>query len=225
MKLVTGSDYPPYVDDDLPGGGLITRAVLSAFAAAGWPVELTVEPWRRGYEGTLAGRFDATFPYIRTTQREGELLFSDPIVMVRQHLVVAIGQRDAAAAPGWMKGRLVCAGVGYGLPPWLEAMIHNGEVQRITPGQQRSCLAMIAAGRADFMVEDARIAAARLAEPGAARNVAVVPSPDTREASLHLVIARTHPHAQQILALFNQGLAKAKADGTAPAMVPLGPPS
>lgn len=225
LKLVTGSDYAPYVDDGLPGGGPVTQLVQQAFAAVGVDADISVEPWRRGYEGLLAHRFDATFPYIRTEQRQRETLFSDPIIAVRQHLVVAIGNEKPAMATGWMKGRRVCAAVGYGLPPWLDLLIHQGDVLRVTPTQQRSCLSMIVAGRADFMVEDDRIATARRATAGEREKLATVPGPAASLSTLHLIVARDHPHARQILDSFNRGLARLRADGLLPELLREKPPS
>lgn len=225
LKLVTGSDYPPYVGDNLPGGGPITQLVQQAFALSGQSVSLSTEPWRRGYEGVLANRFDATYPYVRTEQRSREMLFSDPIVTVRQHLVVAAGKEQAAMSTGWLKGKRVCAAIGYGLPPWLDLLIQRGDVQRLTPTQQRSCQSMVAAGRADFMVEDDRIAIARQREAGDRARVAIVPGPSASEATLHLIVSRTHPRAQAILDQFNQGLARLRAEGGLPEIITARPPS
>lgn len=225
LKLVTGTDYAPYVDQGLPDGGPVTQLVQQAFARSGQNVELTVEPWRRGYEGLLAQRFDATFPYIRTEQRMREMLFSDPITTVRQHLIVALGNERAAMVSGWLKGKRVCAAVGYGLPPWMDMLIRQGDVLRITPTQQRSCLSMIVGGRADFMVEDERIAVARRAEVAEREKLATVPGPAASEATLHLIVARNHPNAQNILDSFNRGLAQMRAEGAIPDLLMAKPPS
>ncbi|MBP7339909.1 ABC transporter substrate-binding protein [Niveispirillum sp.] len=225
LKLVTGSDYAPYVDDTLPGGGPVTRLVREIFTTAGITADISVEPWRRGYEGLLAHRFDATFPYIRTEQRAREVLFSDPITIVRQHLVVAIGNERAAMATGWMKGRRVCAAVGYGLPAWLNLLIQQGDVQRVTPTQQRSCLSMIIADRADFMVEDDRIADARRATVSEREKLVTVPGPAASESSLHLIVARDNPRGREILDIFNRGLAKMRANGSLPETITGRPPS
>lgn len=225
LKLVTGSDYAPYVDDSLPDGGPVTTLVKKIFTDAGLTVQVSIEPWRRGYEGLLSHRFDVTYPYIRTEQRAREVLFSDPITIVRQHLVVATGNERQAMATGWMKGRRVCAAVGYGLPPWLSLLIQQGDVQRVTPTQQRSCLSMITAGRADFMVEDDRIADARRATASEREKLATVPGPAASEAGLHLIVARDNPRAAQILETFNQGLAKLRAEGAIPDVISGKPPS
>lgn len=225
LKLVTGSDYAPYVDDRLPDGGPVALLVRRAFAKSGLTVDISVEPWRRGYEAMLARRFDATFPYIRTEQRARDTLFSDPITTVRQHLVVAAGNERAAMATGWMKGRSVCAAVGYGMPPWLDLLVQKGDVQRVTPTQQRSCLSMIAAGRADFMVEDDRIALARRAEAGEREKLTTVPGPAASQSTLHLIVPRSHPEAQRILDAFNQGLAQLHAEGGVPDLLTGKPPS
>lgn len=225
LKLVTGSDYAPYVDEQLPGGGPLLQLIKQAFAKSGIDVEVSVEPWRRGYEGLLAHRFDATFPYVRTEQRMREMLFSDAITAVRQRLIVASGNEQAAMASGWMKNKRVCAAVGFALPPWMDLLIRQGDVSRITPNQQRSCLAMIASARADFMVEDERIALTRKADGFGQGKLATVPGPVVSETSLHLIVAKDNPDAQQILDRFNQGLAQLRAEGAIPDILVPKPPS
>lgn len=217
VRLVTGTDYPPYVDSTLPNGGLLTVLVQQAFAAAGMQTSLEVEPWRRGYESMLAGRFDATFPYVRTAERDTELLYSDPVQEVRQRMLVTLGQEMAAQEPYWVMGKRVCGAVGYGLPPWLDVLIDQGQVIRVTPTQQRSCIAMIAASRADFMIEDEVISNARLRDMLGADRVATVPGAPADTAFLYLVVAKSNPRAALILTAFNQGLARAKANGRPPA--------
>lgn len=212
VKLVTGTDYPPYVDSALPDGGPLTLLVRQAFAAAGVETSLEVEPWRRGYESMLAGRFDATFPYVRTVERDTELLYSDPVLEVRQRMLVTLGQEVAAQEPYWIMGKRVCGAVGYGLPPWLDVMIDQGQVMRVTPTQQRSCISMIAASRADFMIEDEVISNARLRDTPDADRVAIVPGAPADTAFLYLVVAKSNPRAAQILTAFNQGLARVRAN-------------
>ncbi len=225
LRLVTGTDYAPYVDSNLPDGGPLTQVVQDAFAKSGQAVDLKVEPWRRGYEGLLALRFDATFPYIRTEQRMREVLFSDPITIVRQHLVVARGNERAAMVAGWIKGKRVCAAIGYGVPGWLDVLLRQGDVARVTPSNQNSCPSMILAGRADFIVEDDRLTAARGVESPGHDQLVIVPGPAASEGALHLIVARNHPQAQEILDRFNRGLARLRAEGAMPDLLTVKPPS
>lgn len=69
FALVTGEDYPPFADPRLPGGGLATILVRQVVAALGATARVDFLPWRRGYEDTLRGRYDGTFPYVRTPER------------------------------------------------------------------------------------------------------------------------------------------------------------
>jgi polar amino acid transport system substrate-binding protein len=64
LRLVTGTDYPPFAGPELVGGGMATDLVTAAFQAAGSPIEpIEFLPWKRGYQAVLDGEFDATFPY------------------------------------------------------------------------------------------------------------------------------------------------------------------
>lgn len=45
-------------------------------------------PWARGYKLTFKGDFIATFPYNRTSSRESEVAFSEPLFGIASHLSV-----------------------------------------------------------------------------------------------------------------------------------------
>ncbi|PWC33119.1 transporter substrate-binding domain-containing protein [Azospirillum sp. TSO35-2] len=217
LDLVTGTDYAPFTSEDLPGGGMVTEMVRRAFAATGRQYEVRFLPWKRGYDGVVTGRFLATFPYVRTPDREREVLFSDPVIEVRQF--VYLSNRSAMAFRGWgdgglddFRGRAVCAPVGYALPPILDQMVRRGDLQRQTPSDLGACVRMVATGRADALVIDEYSGGEAVARSGLADDIRVAERPFD-VVTLHLVVGRDTPGAAETIAAFNGGLAALKADG------------
>ncbi|CAO3444111.1 hypothetical protein [Azospirillum largimobile] len=225
LDLVTGGDYAPYTGEELPGGGLVTDLARRAFAVSGRHYDVRFMPWKRGYDGVVAGRFLATFPYVRTPEREQEVLFSDPVIEVRQFVYLSnrtamtfdgrLGDGRSVRDPRGLEGfhgRTVCQPVGYALPPELEALVGQGQLTRQTPSDLGACVRMVATGRADALVIDEYSAAAAIARSGLADDIRVSEHPYAVVA-FHLVIGRATPGAETTLAAFNDGLKALKAQG------------
>jgi len=229
LDLVTGSDYAPYTGDELPGGGLVTELVRRAFAVGGRRYDVRFMPWKRGYDGVVAGRFLATFPYVRTPEREREVLFSDPVMEVRQFVYLSnrsgmdfhgrggepTGGRPGAGDSGSLEdfqGRTICLPVGYALPAGLEAMVDQGRLTRQTPSDLGACVRMVATGRADVLVIDEFSGAAAIQRSGLADDIRVADRPFA-VVTLHVVVGRATPGADATVAAFNDGLKTLKHQG------------
>jgi len=211
VTLETGSKYQPFTDPDLPNGGMATEIVLQAFKAAGMetaPVEFV--PWKRGYEETLAGRVDATFPYIKTDARLGEMTFSDSILEIRSVAAFPKTSTTEYKDPSSLKGLRLCLPQGYATP--LQPRIDAGDIQvSIQPAKSSLCLNALSAGRADVFVENEYTLSEAAREVGdTSFRVAPVP---VSTISNHLIVSKTHPEAKRIVEGFNAGLAKLKASG------------
>ncbi|WP_247893878.1 substrate-binding periplasmic protein [Azospirillum endophyticum] len=218
LDLVTGSDYAPYTGEDLPGGGLVTDLVRRAFAVSGRRYDLRFMPWKRGYDGVVAGRFLATFPYVRTPEREREVLFSDPVIEVRQFVYLsnrsAMGfhGRDDTGGLEDFHGRTICQPVGYALPSELQTLVEQRLLTRQTPPDLGACVRMVATGRADVLVIDEYSGAAAVAGSGMAGDIRVSEKPFAA-VTLHLVVGRAVPGAEATVATFNDGLKALKQQG------------
>ena len=225
LDLVTGNDYAPYTGEDLPGGGLVTELVRQAFAVGGRRYDVRFMPWKRGYDGVVLGRFLATFPYVRTPEREREVLFSDPVIEVRQFVYLSkrstmeFHDGGAGGKPGGdsggvtdFRGRTVCQPAGYALPAELEELVQLGRLNRHTPSDLGACMRMVATGRADALVIDEYSAAAAIARAGLAEEIRVSERPFA-VVTLHLVVGRATPGAEAMVAAFNDGLKTLKQQG------------
>lgn len=210
LDLVTGTDFAPFTGEDLPNGGFITELVQRAFQAVGRTHDVRFIPWKRGYDGVIAGRFLATFPYVRTIDRERAALFSDPMIELRQFVYLSTQSGMEFNEPADFRGRVVCAPTGYALPDALEALYRRGELARETPSSLEACVRMVAAGRADAFVLDEYTGSTAVIHAGVIDNIRIAEKPYAI-VSLHLIVGRGNPDAAAILGDFNAGLRMLKS--------------
>ncbi|MCG5242583.1 substrate-binding periplasmic protein [Azospirillum doebereinerae] len=212
LDLVTGTDFAPFTGDDLPNGGLITELVQRAFAAVGQTHELRFIPWRRGYDGVVSGRFLATFPYVRTPERERDALFSEPVITMRQLVYLSAKPRMAFNGPADFRGRVVCAPGGYALPAELDVLFRQGALTRETPSSLSACVRMVALGRADAFVINEHAGNAAVAQAEAQDSVRAAEKPYA-VVTEHLIVGRGTPGATGVIDAFNAGLKILKESG------------
>lgn len=213
LMLVTGEDYPPFVDARQPGGGLAVQLMQRVVAQMGETLTLEIAPWRRGYEETLRGRFDATFPYVRTVERERDFLYSDPLFTVRPVVFMAADRRFTYSGPADLRGKRACSPLGYALPEVLQGMIAAGEVERISAPSAAACPGLLAANRVDFIVQDLRIGSALIAKVGLTQAIVTVSDPPLSVSEIHFIVPRRRPDAEQLMMRFNAALAQVRARG------------
>lgn len=213
LALVTGEDYPPYVDAQAPGGGLAVRLVQQVMQRMNVTARIDIAPWRRGYEETLRSRYDATFPYVHTAERERDFLYSAPLLQVRQSVFMSTDRRFAYRGPADLKGRRVCTPLGYAPAAALQPMIDSGEVERVTAASAASCPGLLVADRADFFIQDHRIGAALVARAGLSSRIAAVGEPPFGTSEIHLIVPRNRPDAAGLIARFNAALKQVMTSG------------
>ncbi|MCP3949009.1 transporter substrate-binding domain-containing protein [Herbaspirillum sp.] len=76
---ITNGEWLPYHSKKLPHYGAGSRIVTEAFALEGIKVEWGFYPWKRGYLNVVRDKWDASIGWIKTPEREKEVLFSEPV--------------------------------------------------------------------------------------------------------------------------------------------------
>jgi polar amino acid transport system substrate-binding protein len=215
LQVVTGDYYAPFTGIDLPGGGLATLLVKAALGEAEVASALSWEPWKRGYKSTLDGRYDATYPYVRTADRETEYLYSEPLITLTEHVFSRRADGFEIADLNRVAGRTLCMPLGWQPPPIIQDLLSSGQTSLIEPRGVGECVSLVLKGRADLFVAGQMItdyALAIHADPEAKRALyRSLESLSTR--TLHLIVPRKHPQAQAIISAFNQGLARLNDSG------------
>ncbi|WP_144290555.1 hypothetical protein [Chitinilyticum litopenaei] len=73
---LTLQDYPPFMGQNLPHKGLMSRVVVAAFARAGIAVTLVPTPNNRAIEAPRRGLYDGSFGWARSPEREKDLHYT-----------------------------------------------------------------------------------------------------------------------------------------------------
>lgn len=94
-------EYPPFKVESEPGGGPLTEIVVEAFKASGLRTAIEWVPNNRAIAGVMSGRYDGSYGWARSAEREEALLFSSrPIHTYRMVFVQRAGEsREWSALP------------------------------------------------------------------------------------------------------------------------------
>ncbi len=211
IRLVTGDGYAPFTGKELPGGGILTQVVQAALAQGRVNSELAWRPWSRGLLMTRQGEYDATFPYVRSLVMEQDYLFSDPLLVVRQHLFSRAGEVYEVDDLAALAGKRLCYPLGWQLPAAIQGMVEQGRLTRHAPQGLNECARLLLLQRDDFFIANGPIGEAALTLTGQPASAFRRSRSAFSETSLHLIVSRRHPHAEQLLSTFNSGLAQLQA--------------
>lgn len=213
LDLVTGNDYAPFTGRALPGGGMLAQVVQAALAERDIASTLDWRPWNRGYLMTLQGEYDATFPYVRTAEREREYLYSEPLFVAEQYLFSRAGEVFEPDDLAVLAGTRICYPLGWQPPAAIQRLVEEGHLTRHSPTGLDECAKLLLLNRDDFFVSDLRLGQAALRATGAPlsrfrRSLKIFSS-----SALHLIVPRRHPRAEELILSFNAGLASLRANG------------
>lgn len=214
LRIAIGDNYAPYATSKAPDGGTAVAVARAAFAAVGQPVTFVLLPWDIGYEETRTGIADATLPYVHSQEREQVFLYSDPLYQPQGRIVSSLRRPLDVVSVGGLAGHRLCRPTGYASPDSLTLLIDSGDVPVVSPETLTGCLVLIRSGRADFLVVDPQVLMAELDRAGLPRSLYHISRFAITRDPVGLIVARSHPHAAEIIARFNDGLARIRADGT-----------
>lgn len=209
VKLATG-EYVPFVSEKLPDGGVTAAIVTAAFKAQGIDVNNIYMPWKRGFVETSRGRYIGTFPYLRTTEREVDFLYSKPIYADQFRLFV---RRDSDVDRNWSK-RTICVPLGYDTTQ-IDAFTKEHQIRIETPAEIASCFKMLQTARVDAVWVSELVGAATITSTlGEGANVRMLDLILVGAVDYFLIVSRQLPNAQDWITRFDAGLKTIRADGT-----------
>lgn len=211
LILVTG-DYAPYSGATLPDGGQSTRLVTRVMHAAGYQdLKVLYLPWGRGYQQALNGLATATYPYARTSERERDFYYSDPIHL--DHLSWFTYRGSQAVLDGNWQGLKVCMPLGWSSSNFDSVVKRFGLIVQ-SPKTLEQCLQLLARQRVDLItMNDAVMADASQQEFG--DPCYLQPLPYFRETeALYLIVSRQIADGSEVIKQFNRALARVHANGS-----------
>lgn len=205
-QLTTGNDYRPFIDEELPQGGMVTEIVRVAYENAGHEVSIDFIPWKRGARLVHDGKYTATFGYVKTDDRLKKWLFSDPVVTFGDRPVVAADSDISVKNLEDFKGLTSCLPVGWSTLDKIQKMIDAGEMKQSNPRNLESCFKLLKRGRVDVVVMDKPTAAATASQVlGSTDSVAFEPFV-LNQTSIHTIFSKKSDTAQADRDTFNEAL-------------------
>lgn len=213
LSLVSGEDYAPFTGSDLPGGGMLTQIVQAAFAQQGVSTLLVWQPWKRGYLEASQGKYAATFPYVRTPEREQEFLYSAPIYTFNQRLYSRAGEVYEPDNLSALVDKRLCYPLGWQPPPVIQQMIERQQLKLHAPKTLAACAQIVLLQRDDFFLANSMLGDIVLRRMGEQRTGLRTSTTSFPANTLHFLVSRSYPQAAELLQRFNQGLATLQASG------------
>lgn len=209
VALAVG-EYAPFVAEKLPAYGMTAAIVSAVFKTQGIDVRYSFLPWKRGYEETKVGKYVGTFPYLKTSLREAEFLYSKPIYTDHFRLFVRHGSESQV---DWF-GKSICIPLGYDSTQ-IQHFTDANKMRLEHPPDISNCLKMLELSRIDA-VWVSELVAANTARVMFGKNAQVYPLEIslTDENKYYFIVSNTLPGAKEWIKRFDAGLKQIQSDGT-----------
>ncbi|SFP64572.1 polar amino acid transport system substrate-binding protein [Ectopseudomonas composti] len=213
LHLATGDDYAPFTGKALPGQGMLTQVVRASLAEQGTAITLDWLPWNRGYLKAKRGDYDATFPYVRSAEREAEFLYSAPIYVAEQFVFSRADDHVELDDLPTMIGRRLCYPLGWQPPAAIQQLLDQGVLRRHSPLGLQECARLLLLKRDDLFIADRNLGDSALRTAGADPEQFHRSRTPFQSNTLHVIVSRQHPRAAELIERFNRGLEALKARG------------
>lgn len=207
---IAGSEWPPYISQQLYGQGVAMVVTEEAFRRAGYTTSSAVDGWPMALDKTINGTYDVITGVWQTNERAEKLLFSEPLLT---NYIVLIKRDDSdivfnerADLDGLRIG--IVADYAYSNEPYDTSGIDISE-----SGSARENIIKLRAGDLDLVLADSRVAAYEIDQLIAAKELSIIRKPLATR-SLRLAVARANPEHEKIIRAFNQALTAMQADGS-----------
>jgi len=229
IKILTGAEYAPYVDDGLENGGfsfeLVERALQHGSSNVNYRIDV-INDWSAHLKPLLAdGAYDLGFPWFKPdcSQREklGEnsrwrcdkLRFSIPL----HELVITFygreGGVDNITEPGDAHGLVLCRPSGY-FTHDLEVMgLMPPAIVRVVGDSPTDCFERLIEREVDLVSVNADTSDRVITKLGIRNKVSEVIDLATIQ-TLHVVGLKTNPQTRVNLLRINKGLKALRENGT-----------
>jgi polar amino acid transport system substrate-binding protein len=228
LKILTGSDYKPYVDKSLPNGGfsaeLIRRSLQAGGAGTDYRIDF-INDWGAHLQPLLSeGCYGLGFPWYKPdcSQRErlgpnsrwrcDNLLFSQPLHEVVITFYGRPGLARAVKTVEDLHGKRICRPQGY-FTHDLEAMgLVPHAIERVEPDSPTECFRKLVAGEVDVVTVNADTSDRALTELGIRDKVRELIQFATIQ-TLHAVGMKDDPGTRVHLLRIDKGLTELKRSG------------
>ena len=229
LRIVTGNNFAPYVDETLPGGGMFTQLVEMAVFRAdpSIPYSLTfINDWQAHIDALLPSlAYDLSYPWIRpdcdapATLNASDLSRCENFVFSAPFLEIVDGfftRRDndllAATRYSDLIGKRICRPEGFTTGVLEANGLVAGQIELSRPERAADCFEALANGTVDVVSIDAEVGDSVIARLGLVKEVEQNPHLATLT-SLHVIAHKSNLRAVDMLARLDEGIVEMYESG------------
>ncbi len=217
LSIVTGNDYAPFTDQDLPDGGMFTDLVRTAMNRAGYDPEIEFLPWDYAMRATQKGTFKASFPWYDTNDRRAALWYSRPVYEVLIVVYHKTGAPLVFEEIDDLDGLNLCRPAGY-FDDDIREKVEGGQIIRTAPETPANCFEMLVEGDVDVVSFSAMVGNAEIVKLGLDEEIEVADTPLAIR-PLHIVYPKFDPRSRGTMGKVDRELRLMDEDGTTAAII------
>lgn len=211
LRLVANF-WPPYTDQRLLNGGLVSDLVQSALHRAGYTTVRSEVPWARALLGLRTGRYDVVISAWYSEERSEYAYFSQPYLTNQVRLVQRRGRGIRFEQLADLYKYRIAVARDFAYSPEFD---NDSRLYKLVVADFAAGARMVQAQRLDLAVEDELVARylfkGELA--GISGDLEFLPRP-LSESGLHILISHQHPEHRQIAEAFDQAIMAMRLDGS-----------
>ena len=229
LRIATATGYAPFTDENLPGGGMITRMVERSMQLGNADQDydlIFINDWGSHLETLLPpGAVDMVFPWFRpncdlvenlspaSAYRCTDFNHSAPFYEILVDFYTLADSTYATAdSHADLFGARICRPEAWFTFDLEAERLVEPNITYVTPVSQQECVQLLINGEVDVMTYDALPAEEDIREAGAEAQVVTL-EPLRGTVSSHIFVAKTNAFANEALPIINAGLEELRLSG------------
>lgn len=212
---ISSGGWPPFITEDQKHNGFIAHLISDIFADSGIAVTFVYRPWARVYQETALAQYDATAVWMDAPDRHADFWYSAPVL---DETFVFFHRRDDDF--DWAEfidliGLNVGGILGYSYGQGFDAALADDVFMMERVHDDRFNFLKLLSGRIDVYPQEVSVgyyALRRDLSPEEAAKVTHHEQPVLVNQSF-LLLPKQAPESAELLAIFNEGLARYRENG------------
>jgi polar amino acid transport system substrate-binding protein len=213
--VLSNQEYPPYLGEELPDYGLLSKVVTEAFRLENVNVTYAWYPNNRTLQSARTGAVDGSLGWAITPDRQKDLLYTDPVMSLRMVFFQRVDKKILWSAMRDLAPYRIGVTAGNTYSEDFMRLQQTGVLHTQEVGDDVLNMRKLLAKHIDLFPIDAEVGAMLVARTFSVdqRKLLIAQPRPFWIAPLHVVIWKKQPHAAELVQRFNLGLAALHRSG------------
>ena len=212
VRLVNG-EWAPFLSEHAPHYGLISHLTSEAFAASNIEVEWQFTPWGRALSLVVRGVWDGSSGWLKTPDREKDLLYSDPIMTTGRIMLQLKSNSFEWQTIEDLAGKSFGVTIASGYPQ-LRPIIDSGAAKTLRFPDYETAIGALLSGRIDAVPLPRKVSEHLIRNKFASEAEKFhIAAKEIEALPLYLIVSKNIKKGPMIIERFNEGLKKLRQSG------------